>query len=63
MKAEYSDLFKELIESYSEGNFEEKVTKLLNNDNTEKEHIGAIISSLCGVEIPFSDNYIDDIKN
>lgn len=62
MKAKYSDLFKELIESYSEDNFEEKVTKLLNNNDTEKEHIAAIISSLCGVEIPFSDNYIDDIK-
>lgn len=62
MKAEYSDLFKALVDSYSKGNFEEKVVELLNDNLYEKENIAAIISSLCGVEIPFGDNYIDDIK-
>ncbi|HEY8892669.1 MAG TPA: [Fe-Fe] hydrogenase large subunit C-terminal domain-containing protein [Clostridium sp.] len=62
MDKKYNEIFKILIKSYYEGNFENEVQKLLSNDNINKEELSAIISSLCGVNVDFSVNYINDLK-
>ncbi|MCM8709497.1 4Fe-4S binding protein [Clostridium sp. SYSU_GA19001] len=62
MKAEYSNLFKEIVYAYYNGNFEEKVKNILSKPDINKKDLARIISSLCGVELTFTDNYIDDLK-
>ena len=58
----YNEIFKTLIKAYYEENFENKVQELLSKDNINKTELSSIISSLCGVDVDFSDNYIDDLK-
>lgn len=58
----YNELFKTLIKAYHENNFETELEQLLSEDNINKAELGSIISSLCGVDVDFSDNYIEDIK-
>ena len=58
----YNEIFKTLIKSYYEDNFEIKVQELLSKDNINKTELSSIISSLCGVQVDFSHNYIEDLK-
>jgi iron only hydrogenase large subunit-like protein len=58
----YNELFKTLIKSYYEDNFETKVKDLLSKDDINKNELSSIISSLCGVQVDFSHNYIEDLK-
>ena len=58
----YNEIFKDLIKSYYEDNFENKVQELLSTDNIDKNELSSIISSLCGVGVDFSKNYIVDLK-
>jgi iron only hydrogenase large subunit-like protein len=62
LKAKYSDLFKEIIASYYDGSFEEKLNSILSDSNVNKEDLARVISSLCGVQLSFSDNYFKDLK-
>jgi len=57
----YNELFKILLKSYYEDNFETKVTELLSKPNINKVELSATISSLCGVKVDFSTNYIEDL--
>lgn len=62
MKAKYSDLFKEIVKSYYEGGFEGKVRSILSKEYVKKDELANVISTLCGVQLDFTDNYIDDLK-
>ncbi|MGV8982937.1 [Fe-Fe] hydrogenase large subunit C-terminal domain-containing protein [Clostridium sp.] len=62
MNKYYNEVFKTLVKSYHEDNFEIKLQELLSKDNINKTELSSIISSLCGVDVGFSDNYIDDLK-
>lgn len=62
LKKMYSNLFKALINSYYEDNFEEKIKELLSNDDINKQEFANLISSLCGVNVDFSAHYIEDLK-
>ncbi|MBZ9609599.1 4Fe-4S binding protein [Clostridium estertheticum] len=62
MNKMYNEIFKSLAKSYYEDNFENKVQELLSKDNINKTELGSVISSLCGVEVDFSHNYIDDLN-
>lgn len=58
----YSEIFKTLVKSYYEDNFEVKVQELLSMDNLDNNELSLVISSLCGVQVDFSHNYIEDLK-
>lgn len=58
----YNEIFKDLTKSYYDGNFENKVEELLSKDNINKNELSSIISTLCGVEVDFTTNYIEDLK-
>lgn len=62
MKEQYSELFQCIIKAYYNGRFEEKVNELLQEENIDKQHLAAVISSLCGVGVSLSDNYIEELK-
>lgn len=62
MKAKYSNLFKELVKVYYEGGFETKLESVLSDPEVNKEDLARVISSLCGVQLDFTDNYVNDLK-
>lgn len=62
MKSKYSDLFKEIVNSYYNGGFEDKIQDILSSPEVNKEELARVISSLCGVELDFHANYIEDLK-
>ncbi|SHF11039.1 [Fe-Fe] hydrogenase large subunit C-terminal domain-containing protein [Clostridium fallax] len=62
MKKEYENLFKELVKSYYNGNFDDTLKNILKKDNINKTNLQSIISALCGVDIKNDNNYIYNIK-
>ena len=62
MRADYSNVFNTLVKSYYNGNFEKAVENLLNNCTIDKIKFENMISSLCGVDVNHSGNYINDLK-
>ena len=63
MKETYRDLFKQLVSAYYSNEFEVTVNKLLSDENVDKDYLSKVISSLCGVKINFSENYVEELKN
>lgn len=62
MKAQYSELFKCIIKAYYSGRLEEKIKEILEDESINKEYLAATISSLCGVGVSFSENYISELS-
>lgn len=63
MKHEYNNTFKDLVKSYYDNRFDEKVIELLSSRDFDKESFANEIASLCGVEINYDDNFIANLKN
>lgn len=64
MKANYSELFKTIVNAYYNDNFVIVMKELLKSPEFDKEQFKNVIASLCGVEVDFnSDNYINSLTN
>ncbi|MBP2033948.1 iron only hydrogenase large subunit-like protein [Clostridium algifaecis] len=63
MTEKYSKLFKTIIKAYYEGNFDEKINEILSEDTINKEELCNAISSLCGTDIHYNENFISDLKD
>lgn len=58
-----STLFKILVKSHTNNNFQEVVDKLLDENESNKEELSKIISSLCGVEVLYTkNNFSQELK-
>ena len=62
MNNKYVDLFDILIKSYYDGNFDETLNKIITCHEKSPQETFAIITSLCGVDIKFDNNYVYNIK-
>lgn len=62
MNKKYNDIFKLLVSSYYNDTFETKVESLLKEQVTNKETLAKIISTLCGVDIDYGENFIVSLK-
>ncbi|APM37492.1 [Fe-Fe] hydrogenase large subunit C-terminal domain-containing protein [Clostridium kluyveri] len=62
MKDKYRDLFKLIVKSYYDENFEETVEQILSEHKLDKEEFCKIISSLCGTNITYSSNFMEELK-
>ena len=62
LRDNYRDLFKSLIKAYYSGNFEEKVMSFLSESKMDKQELCKIISSLCGTNVDYSSNFIENLK-
>ena len=62
MKKIYEALFKDLVKSYYDGNFDDTVESLLKTPNFNKQEAMDLISTLCGVNIPDDANYVYNLK-
>lgn len=62
MKKNYRSLFRSLLKAYSQDNFENYVNQILSKDDIDKKCLSNVISSLCGIEIDFTKDFMDDLK-
>ncbi len=62
MNNKYNDLFDELVKSYYYGDFEKTLTRIMVCHEKSPQQTFAIISSLCGVNIEFDNNYVYNLK-
>ncbi|WP_446898070.1 [Fe-Fe] hydrogenase large subunit C-terminal domain-containing protein [Clostridium sp. LBM24168] len=64
MKEKYRELFKTIVRSYYDGNFDKKINEILSESSIDKKELCSIVSSLCGVNIDYSSsNFISELKN
>lgn len=64
MNAKFNNIFKGLVDSYYKNTFEQYLSTLLSQPDINKDELSAGISSLCGVDLKYSDsdNYIESLK-
>jgi iron only hydrogenase large subunit-like protein len=62
MNNKYNDLFDELVKSYYDNNFDETLTRIMVCHEKSPQETFTIISSLCGVDIKFDNNYAYNLK-
>ena len=62
MNNKYNDLFDELVKSYYEGDFDETLTRIMVCHEKSPQETFSIISSLCGANIKFDNNYVYNLK-
>lgn len=57
------ELFKVLIKSYYDKNFEETVNDLLEKNKEQKEYLSKLIASLSGTELDMNENFAKNLQN
>lgn len=62
MKKQYTDLFKKLVKSYYDGDFDTTLNEIMDSTNLNKNEMMSVISSLCGVEVEKDENFIYNLK-
>jgi len=62
MNNKYNDLFDELVKSYYNGNFDETFSRIMVCHEKSPQETFKIITSLCGVDIKFDNNYLYNLK-
>jgi len=62
MNNKYSDLFDELVKSYYNGNFDETLKRIMVCHKKSPQETFNIITSLCGVDLEFDNNYVYNLK-
>lgn len=62
MNNKYVDLFDILVKSYYDDNFEETLNKIITCHEKSPQETFAIITSLCGVDVKFDNNYVYNLK-
>ena len=58
MNSKYVDLFDILIKSYYDDNFDETLNKIMTCHERSPQETFSIITSLCGVDLEFDNNYV-----
>lgn len=62
MHGRYNEYFKELIIAYKNGIFETKINEILDDEEEDKEKLCRQLSSLCGVDIGYSEDFAEKLK-
>ncbi|WP_143315259.1 [Fe-Fe] hydrogenase large subunit C-terminal domain-containing protein [Clostridium sp. HBUAS56017] len=62
MNNKHVELFDTLVKSYYEGTFDETLTRIMVCHEISPQETFKIVSSLCGVDIEFDNNYVYNLK-
>ena len=62
MNNKYTDLFDILIKAYYEGNFDKTLDRIITCHEVSPQETFSIITSLCGVDVEFDNNYVYNLK-
>lgn len=63
MTSYYSHLFKEILDAYYNDTFDKKIEELLQKPQIDRETLSKVISALCGVDVSYSENFIEGLRN
>ncbi|MGG7177767.1 [Fe-Fe] hydrogenase large subunit C-terminal domain-containing protein [Clostridium paraputrificum] len=62
MNNKYNDIFDTLVKSYYDGNFDETLNKIMLCHEKSPQDTFQIITSLCGVDVKYDNNYLYNLK-
>jgi len=62
MEERYNGIFKDIVRSLKENNFDIIVKGILDKPDVDKYKLAKVISSLCGVELDYDENFIDNLR-
>ena len=62
MHEKHRDLFKKIIKAYYSDNFEDSIKNLMDEEKINKTQLFKTISNLCGVDLDYDENYIEDLR-
>jgi iron only hydrogenase large subunit-like protein len=62
MLEEHKQIFKRIVKAYYDDSMDETVNELLSSSDIDKSKLAKIISSMCGVSVDYSENYIENLK-
>lgn len=63
MKAENNELFKKILKSINDDNFDVVIDQIMNQPEADKEALAKAVASLCGVELSLEDNFVEKLKD
>jgi len=63
MVEEYKSIFRSLVKSLQENNFDDVVNEVLSRPGVDKGKLAKAISSLCGTEISYDENFASNLKD
>ena len=63
MNSKYIDLFDTLVKAYYEGNFDDTLDTIMVCHEKSPQDTLNIITSLCGVDVKFDNNYKYNLKS
>jgi len=58
----HKELFKKIVKAYYDDNFEESIKKIMEEEDINKSQLCKTISMLCGVDLDYDENYIENLK-
>jgi iron only hydrogenase large subunit-like protein len=58
----HKDLFKKIVKAYYDDNLEESIKDIMEEENVNKTQLFKTISMLCGVDLDYDENYIENLK-
>lgn len=62
MNNKYLDIFETLVTSYYNGDFDEQLVRLMGTHESSPQEMFEVITSLCGVDIEYDNNYLRNLK-
>lgn len=62
MHDKHKELFKKIVKAYYNDNFEESIKEIMEEENINKSQLFKTISMLCGVDLDYDENYIENLK-
>ncbi|NLM35311.1 MAG: iron hydrogenase [Clostridiales bacterium] len=62
MHQKHKELFKKIVKAYYNDNFEESIKEIMEEEKINKHQLFKTISMLCGVDLEYDENYIENLK-
>lgn len=63
MENNYNEIFKRLVKSLKDNTFDIVVKEIMDKTDIDKDKLANVISSLCGVELEYDENFIMNLKS
>ncbi len=62
MVKEYGEIFRSIVKSLQDNNFDDVINEVLTRPEVDREKLAKAVSSLCGVDIPYDENFVSNLK-
>jgi iron only hydrogenase large subunit-like protein len=62
MDNNYNEIFKNIVRSLKDDNFDVVIKEIMDKPDIDKDKLAKVVSSLCGVELSYDENFIENLK-